>query len=290
VLRPAACQPVPPWPCMPARCGARRRPRAPCARRRCAAPRPRPALAPTAAEQRNMFFGYARSGGLTACGPRRAGGGAAAVAACRDLLAHFEVTADQFQVGRTKLFFRAGVLGRLEDAAARINRRAPAPRPPARPPARLTARPAARAACAGLSRWRRCERRGCRTGAAVSLHQQSAAVGCMLSGQGRTPTRAPRAGPCCPSRRRSACCACGAPLCACAPRPSSSRRAPAARPLAGALRASAARGAGRNRCAARRVWERPRGGWGCRRGALRAPHVRAIRLGVAPRHTLCGWS
>ena len=45
--------------------------------------------------------------------------------ACRALLARFEVARDQFQVGRTKLFFRAGVLGRLEDAAARINRSAP---------------------------------------------------------------------------------------------------------------------------------------------------------------------
>lgn len=55
-----------------------------------------------------------------------AGSGAAAVAACRALLERFEVAPDQFQVGRTKLFFRAGVLGRLEDAAARINRSAPA--------------------------------------------------------------------------------------------------------------------------------------------------------------------
>ena len=102
--------------------GQRRRPRGPAAREGC------------------MSLCCARSGGLTPHGARRAGGGAAAVAACRDLLAHFEVTADQFQVGRTKLFFRAGVLGRLEDAAARINRHARA-RPPARP--------AACAACAG---------------------------------------------------------------------------------------------------------------------------------------------
>ena len=102
--------------------GQRRRPRGPAAREGC------------------MSLCCARSGGLTPHGARHAGGGAAAVAACRDLLAHFEVTADQFQVGRTKLFFRAGVLGRLEDAAARINRHARA-RPPARP--------AACAACAG---------------------------------------------------------------------------------------------------------------------------------------------
>jgi len=90
-----------------------------------------------------MSLCCARSGGLTPHGARHAGGGAAAVAACRDLLAHFEVTADQFQVGRTKLFFRAGVLGRLEDAAARINRHArarpppPPPPGPARPPSRV---------------------------------------------------------------------------------------------------------------------------------------------------------
>ena len=54
-----------------------------------------------------------------------AGDGAATVEACRALLERFEVAPDQFQVGRTKLFFRAGVLGRLEDAAARINRSAP---------------------------------------------------------------------------------------------------------------------------------------------------------------------
>ena len=41
---------------------------------------------------------------------------------CKDLLVEFRIPADMYQVGRTKLFFRAGVLGHLEDTSARINR------------------------------------------------------------------------------------------------------------------------------------------------------------------------
>lgn len=41
---------------------------------------------------------------------------------CKELLKKFGVKEEQYQIGRTKLFFRAGVLGQLEDAATRINR------------------------------------------------------------------------------------------------------------------------------------------------------------------------
>ena len=42
---------------------------------------------------------------------------------CRELLAEFRIPADMYQIGRTKLFFRAVVLGHLEDTSARIIRR-----------------------------------------------------------------------------------------------------------------------------------------------------------------------
>lgn len=41
---------------------------------------------------------------------------------CKRLLDKFGVKLEQYQIGRTKLFFRAGVLGQLEDAATRINK------------------------------------------------------------------------------------------------------------------------------------------------------------------------
>lgn len=41
---------------------------------------------------------------------------------CHRLLTHFGVDPGLYQVGRTKLFFRAGVLGQLEDRAARVAR------------------------------------------------------------------------------------------------------------------------------------------------------------------------
>jgi myosin heavy subunit len=41
---------------------------------------------------------------------------------CKELLLEFRIPPDMYQVGRTKLFFRAGVLGHLEDTSARINR------------------------------------------------------------------------------------------------------------------------------------------------------------------------
>lgn len=44
---------------------------------------------------------------------------------CKVLLDKFGVKSEQYQIGRTKLFFRAGVLGQLEDAAIRINRSSP---------------------------------------------------------------------------------------------------------------------------------------------------------------------
>lgn len=40
--------------------------------------------------------------------------------ACKQVLAHFGVDDSQYQIGRRRLFFRAGVLGQLEDAAARM--------------------------------------------------------------------------------------------------------------------------------------------------------------------------
>jgi myosin heavy subunit len=41
---------------------------------------------------------------------------------CKELLQEFRIPPDMYQIGRTKLFFRAGVLGHLEDTSARINR------------------------------------------------------------------------------------------------------------------------------------------------------------------------
>ena len=43
---------------------------------------------------------------------------------CKALLEEFRVAPAMYQVGRTKLFFRAGVLGHLEDTWARIQRSA----------------------------------------------------------------------------------------------------------------------------------------------------------------------
>jgi hypothetical protein len=48
--------------------------------------------------------------------------GVDALDVCKRLLAHFSVEPSQYQIGRSKLFFRAGVLGQLEDAAARMQR------------------------------------------------------------------------------------------------------------------------------------------------------------------------
>ena len=52
--------------------------------------------------------------------------GISALDVCRQLLAHFDVDASQYRIGRTRLFFRAGMLGQLEDAAARMQRCGPA--------------------------------------------------------------------------------------------------------------------------------------------------------------------
>ncbi len=52
----------------------------------------------------------------------RAGKGQPLLEVCKGLLAQFGVRPEQYQIGRSKLFFRAGVLGQLEDAAVRINR------------------------------------------------------------------------------------------------------------------------------------------------------------------------
>ena len=46
---------------------------------------------------------------------------------CKQLLSKFGVKPEQYQIGRTKIFFRAGVLGQLEDSATRINKYAAAP-------------------------------------------------------------------------------------------------------------------------------------------------------------------
>ena len=45
-----------------------------------------------------------------------------ALEVCKQLLVEFRIPADMYQIGRTKLFFRAGVLGHLEDTSARLNR------------------------------------------------------------------------------------------------------------------------------------------------------------------------
>jgi hypothetical protein len=60
--------------------------------------------------------------GLGAAGPLPAG--TTALNVCARLLAHFGVDSGLYQVGRTKVFFRAGVLGQLEDRAARAQRSA----------------------------------------------------------------------------------------------------------------------------------------------------------------------
>ena len=51
-----------------------------------------------------------------------AGWGEPVLETCKQLLSKFGVKPEQYQIGRTKLFFRAGVLGQLEDAATRINK------------------------------------------------------------------------------------------------------------------------------------------------------------------------
>jgi myosin-5 len=45
-----------------------------------------------------------------------------ALEVCKQLLREFRIPPDMYQIGRTKLFFRAGVLGHLEDTSARLNR------------------------------------------------------------------------------------------------------------------------------------------------------------------------
>ncbi len=54
-----------------------------------------------------------------------AGRGEPVLETCKQLLNKFGVKPEQYQIGRTKLFFRAGVLGQLEDAATRINKWGP---------------------------------------------------------------------------------------------------------------------------------------------------------------------
>ena len=41
---------------------------------------------------------------------------------CKALLEEFRVATGMFQMGKTRIFFRAGVLGHLEDTWARIQR------------------------------------------------------------------------------------------------------------------------------------------------------------------------
>lgn len=48
--------------------------------------------------------------------------GMSALDICTRLLRHFNVDPRMYQVGKTRLFFRAGVLGQLEDTWARIQR------------------------------------------------------------------------------------------------------------------------------------------------------------------------
>lgn len=64
----------------------------------------------------------------------RTGKGEAVLDTCKALLVQFGVKPEQYQIGRTKLFFRAGVLGQLEDAATRINRSYPSPLLLSQPP------------------------------------------------------------------------------------------------------------------------------------------------------------
>ncbi len=62
---------------------------------------------------------------LFTASPRLAGplpAGVSALDVCKRLLAHFRVDDSQYQIGRTRLFFRAGILGQLEEAAARMQR------------------------------------------------------------------------------------------------------------------------------------------------------------------------
>jgi len=54
------------------------------------------------------------------CGAGRAKGGALEM--CKALLEEFRVEGSMYQMGKTRLFFRAGVLGHLEDTWARIQR------------------------------------------------------------------------------------------------------------------------------------------------------------------------
>lgn len=67
-----------------------------------------------------------RNQGFLACHQREicalAGRGEPVLETCQQLLSKFGVKPEQYQIGRTKLFFRAGVLGQLEDAATRINK------------------------------------------------------------------------------------------------------------------------------------------------------------------------
>uniref|UniRef100_A0A061S4R7 Myosin-1-like isoform x1 n=1 Tax=Tetraselmis sp. GSL018 TaxID=582737 RepID=A0A061S4R7_9CHLO len=52
--------------------------------------------------------------------------GPAALEVCRDILRQFHIDPSMYQVGRTKLFFRAGLLGRMEDTWERMVRSAAA--------------------------------------------------------------------------------------------------------------------------------------------------------------------
>ena len=61
-------------------------------------------------------------GTMRVCVCARAGKGQPLLEVCKGLLAQFGVRPEQYQIGRTRLFFRAGVLGQLEDAAVRINK------------------------------------------------------------------------------------------------------------------------------------------------------------------------
>ena len=54
------------------------------------------------------------------CNAGKAKGGALEM--CKALLEEFRVEASMYQMGKTRLFFRAGVLGHLEDTWARIQR------------------------------------------------------------------------------------------------------------------------------------------------------------------------
>ena len=56
-----------------------------------------------------------------------AGKGELVLETCKQLLSKFGVNPEQYQIGRPKIFFRAGVLGQLEDAATRINKCAAVP-------------------------------------------------------------------------------------------------------------------------------------------------------------------